>query len=144
MPQLDFANYPFISQIFWLLTSFIILYISVSRIILPRISQIIEQRDISIRNALENAENLKNEATSFVTDYEESYIDARKESEKIMLDTQKQIKQKTDQTLAQNDKEIETKISDAEKNIKSFLNEQSDNIEELSTEIYNYLIKKHN
>ena len=61
-----------------------------------------------------------------------------------MLDTQKEIKQKTDQTLAQNDKEIETKISNAEKNIKLFLEEQSDNIEELSTEIYNYLIKKNN
>lgn len=144
MPQLDFANYPFISQIFWLLTSFLILYISVSRIILPRISQIIEKRDISIKNALENAEKLKNEATSFVTDYEQSYIEARKESEKIMLDAQQQIKQKTDQTLAQNDKETEEKISVAEKNIQSFLDEQNDNIEELSTEIYNYLIKKHN
>ena len=69
MPQLDFANYPFISQIFWLLTSFIILYIAVSKVILPRISQIIEKREISIKNALENAEKLKNEATSFVTDY---------------------------------------------------------------------------
>ena len=144
MPQLDFANYPFISQIFWLLTSFLILYISVSRIILPRISQIIEKRDISIKNALENAEKLKNEATSFVTDYEQSYIEARKESEKIMLDAQQQIKQKTDQTLAQNDKETEEKISVAEKNIQSFLDEQNDNIEGLSTEIYNYLIKKHN
>ena len=143
MPQLDFANYPFYSQIFWLFTSFIILYICSSKIILPKISQIIEKRDISIKDALENAEKLKNEANSFVSDYEESLIEARKESEKIMLNAQEKIKKKTDQTLAQNEQKIAEKISNAEQNIKSFVKSQSDNVEELSTEIYNYLIKKH-
>lgn len=143
MPQLDFANYPFYSQIFWLFTSFIILYICSSKIILPKISQIIEKRDISIKDALENAEKLKNEANSFVVDYEESLIEARKESEKIMLNVQEEIKKKTDQTLAQNEQKIAEKISNAEQNIKSFVKSQSDNVEELSTEIYNYLIKKH-
>ena len=143
MPQLDFANYPFYSQIFWLFTSFIILYICSSKIILPKISQIIEKRDISIKEALENAEKLKNEANSFVVDYEESLIEARKESEKIMLNAQEEIKKKTDQTLAQNEQKIAEKISNAEQNIKSFVKSQSDNVEELSTEVYNYLIKKH-
>ena len=54
MPQLDFEHYPFLSQFFWLFTSFIILYICAAKIILPRISKIMEVRDNTIKNALES------------------------------------------------------------------------------------------
>jgi len=59
MPQLDFANYPFISQIFWLALSFFVLYIYSAKIILPRISKTIEMRDRTIKTALREAEDAK-------------------------------------------------------------------------------------
>ena len=50
MPQLEITTYP--SQIFWLVVSFIILYLIMSRVIIPKISSLIKSRDSEIKNKI--------------------------------------------------------------------------------------------
>ena len=56
MPQLEISTFP--SQIFWLVLSFVILYIVLSRIVVPRISSTIKQRENEIKNNLHLSEQL--------------------------------------------------------------------------------------
>lgn len=143
MPQLDFAHYPFLSQFFWLFTSFIVLYVCIAKIILPRISKVMEVRDVTIKDALKEAENLKNEANSFANEFEDSLNDAKIEANRIITTAQNKIKAKTDATIAEVELKISKKISDSEKNIKSFIKNNDKAITKLSDEIYNNLTKKY-
>ena len=43
MPQLEISTFP--SQIFWLVVSFLILYIIMAKVIVPRISSVIKNRE---------------------------------------------------------------------------------------------------
>ena len=47
MPQLEITTYP--SQIFWLVVSFLILYLIMSKIIIPKIASVIKSRESEIK-----------------------------------------------------------------------------------------------
>ena len=49
MPQFDVAFFP--SQIFWLIVSFIFLYLMTSHLILPMLHDIFQERDDAIQQA---------------------------------------------------------------------------------------------
>ena len=57
LPQLDVQTYA--SQIFWLVVSFIVLYFLVAKVAMPRISEVLEERQERIEDDLDKAETLK-------------------------------------------------------------------------------------
>ncbi len=75
MPQFDPAVWS--PQIVWLAISFIALYLLMSRIALPRISDILEEREHKISDSLRKAEHLKEDAEAAVAEYERTMADAR-------------------------------------------------------------------
>ena len=76
MPQLDqIWSYP--SQVFWLVVSFAVLYYVLSRIALPKVSDLLQERQERIDADLEKAENLKKEAETVLAAYEAAMADAR-------------------------------------------------------------------
>ena len=75
MPQLN-TEY-FASQIFWLVISFIILYVVMSKYALPKIANVIETREDIIARNVEDAENFKKE--SEIT--EQGYLQSIKEAQ---------------------------------------------------------------
>ena len=66
MPQLDFTT--FIPQLFWLFLSLSFLYVILSRIALPRISDVIEERNDTITDDLDEAKALSIEAEKVVNE----------------------------------------------------------------------------
>ena len=60
MPQLIIADFP--PQLIWLAISFIALYFVMSKIALPRIGEVLEERQERVTSALEKAESLREEA----------------------------------------------------------------------------------
>ena len=75
LPQLDIATFP--TQVFWLVVSFLVLYILVSQIALPRISEILEERQDRIADDLDKAETIKKEAEQVRAEYEKALAEAR-------------------------------------------------------------------
>ena len=59
MPQMVIPD--FMPQLVWLVIIFTILYFSMKYVALPRITEIITNRDMKIVNDLEKAEEIKNE-----------------------------------------------------------------------------------
>jgi F-type H+-transporting ATPase subunit b len=75
LPQLDIQTYP--SQIFWLVVTFIVLYVLVLKVAVPRISEVLGEREERIADDLDKAETLKKEAEQVRAEYEKALTEAR-------------------------------------------------------------------
>lgn len=76
MPQLEQIN-TFASQIFWLVVTFIPLYLLLWRVVLPRMSATLENRQQRIDNDIVRAEELSREAHEVMEAYEAELAEAR-------------------------------------------------------------------
>ena len=82
MPQLDPTYWA--SQAFWLILIFTILYISVSRLYLPKIKDNLDNRENKIKEDLENANKFKEQSEAKLKEYELILENAKKEIYKKM------------------------------------------------------------
>ena len=93
MPQLDISVFP--PQIIWLLITFIVLYIVMSRVALPRIGSILEQRQNKIDDCLDTAEALRNESNADAETYEKMLNDSREQARLLIYETSKTMSQES-------------------------------------------------
>ena len=82
MPQLDPAF--FAPQLIWLAITFVILYVLMARVALPRISAVLEARQDRIAHDLDNAATLKAEAEAALAAYEASMSRAHSEAQGLL------------------------------------------------------------
>ncbi|SBW03312.1 ATP synthase subunit b' [uncultured Alphaproteobacteria bacterium] len=75
MPHFDATT--FASQLFWLAVTFVALLVLMSKIALPRISDILEERQRRISDDLDMAERLKAETEAAIATYEKALAEAR-------------------------------------------------------------------
>jgi F-type H+-transporting ATPase subunit b len=79
MPQFDPNT--FSPQIVWLTITFVTLYLLMSRLILPRLTGILSQREDRIDGNLQRAEALKEEAAQVLAGYQKAIADARAQAQ---------------------------------------------------------------
>jgi F-type H+-transporting ATPase subunit b len=76
MPQLEQVG-TFPSQVVWLVITFVVLYLLLWRVVLPRISATLEGRQMRMDNDIARAEELASEAEGVLAAYEEELAKAR-------------------------------------------------------------------
>ena len=120
MPQLDPEFW--ISQIFWLVITFGILYIILSKIILPKISDNLETRKSQVLDNLEVAEKQRNDSEAKLREFDniilKSKINAKNlfnESRKKLLDNINNKRLKLEQELDKEVKIVEAEIEELKK-----------------------------
>jgi F-type H+-transporting ATPase subunit b len=85
MPQLDVSTY--LPQLFWLAVSFIVLYVLMSTIALPRIAAAIEARRRRREEDLDRAAQLRRDAEALVAAYESARAAAREQAQATLRAT---------------------------------------------------------
>ena len=75
MPQFDATT--FTSQLVWLAITFVLLYFVLSRVALPRIASVLEERQRRIGGDLEKAAELKAEADKVLAEHEAAMAETR-------------------------------------------------------------------
>ena len=144
MPQLDFTT--FIPQLFWLFLSLSFLYFILSRIALPRISDVIEERNDTITDDLDEAKSLSIEAEKVVNELKSKLEDARSSSQKTLMDERQKNLDKISSERKKFEETISKEISSSEEKINKgkseALKEASDLAVDIAEEIINNLFVK--
>jgi len=117
MPQFDFAS--FVPQLIWLAITFITLYFVMSRIALPRIANVIEERRDRIANDLDQAEQLKLKTEEAIATYEQALAEARAKAHGIAQEARDKLSAEIDQERGVADKQVAEKTAEAEARIRA-------------------------
>ena len=115
MPQLDFST--FSNQIFWLIVTLVAIYFILSRLALPRIAGVLAERQGTINNDVNMAEELKGKAVAAEEAYNKALNDARSEAARIVEATKAEIKEELDAAIAMADGQIFEKAKAGEEAI---------------------------
>jgi F-type H+-transporting ATPase subunit b len=140
LPQLEVGTFP--SQLIWLAITFGALFILMSHVSLPRISQVLEERQHKIDGNLKKAETLKDEAEIAAATYAKAQAEAREDAHAIILEARRRITD--DMTMKQNElsDELEAEIKAAERRILAAKRTAMEGIEDVSTEVAQDSIEK--
>ena len=114
-PPMDPAT--FASQIVWLALTFGALYLLMSKISLPRIGQVVDERRERIQRDLDEAERMKNETETALADYERALNEARSKASAIATEEREQVKADTERARKQADAQDAKTMADAEARI---------------------------
>jgi F-type H+-transporting ATPase subunit b len=112
-----FQKDTFASQLFWLAITFVLLYVVMSRIALPRVGAIIDARRAKIDGDLADANKLKINADDAMTAYEKSLAEARNRAQTIGAETRDRLHAEAEKNRKVLDDQLNAKLVQAEKTI---------------------------
>jgi len=140
MPQLNPEFW--VSQIFWLVLTFGLLYIILSKLILPKISNNLESRKSQILDNIETAEKQREESEKKVKEFEKIILESKIEAKNYFNEARQKILE--DITVKKNslDKDIDDEISAAEQEIKNLKTASGEKIKNIAIETSSELIKQ--
>ena len=140
MPQLNPEFW--VSQIFWLIITFGILYIVLSKFILPKISSNLELRKSQIQENIETAEKQREISEVKLKEYDEIILKSKLEAKNIFKNAREKVIKDINLKKETLDKQIDEEISNAEEEIKTLKRDATDKINKIAIETSSVLLKK--
>ncbi|MEM6624277.1 MAG: F0F1 ATP synthase subunit B' [Pseudomonadota bacterium] len=139
LPQLNVETFP--SQIFWLLATLIILYLLMSRIALPRIASVLEERADAIADDLDAAEEFNRKAKEAEAAYDKALADARSKAQAIAAETRDEIQKQVNEAMAKADAEISARAAEGEARIAEIRDGAKIAVREVALETSNAVVE---
>src|SRR5215216_3180231 len=96
-PFPPFQKETFASQLVWFAIFFIVLYLVMSKLALPRIGGILEQRRARIEEDLKGAQRLREDSDAELAAYEKALADARGRAQTIANQTRDKLNAEAEQ-----------------------------------------------
>jgi len=140
MPQLNPEFW--ISQIFWLTLTFGILYIVLSKLILPKISANLELRKSQIQDNIEAAEKQRKDSESKLKEYDDIIFKSKLEAKNIFKDSREKVIKDINNKKETLENQINEEIKKAEKEIGVVKKSAPEKINKIAIEASSELVKK--
>ena len=140
MPQLNPEFW--ISQIFWLTLTFGILYIVLSKLILPKISDNLESRKSQILENIEAAEKQREESEQKIEEYEKIVQGSKNEAKNYFKQAREEVLKDIGVKKETLEKELDEEVNKAEIEIKTFRNSAPEKIKKIAVETSSDLLQK--
>jgi F-type H+-transporting ATPase subunit b len=140
MPQLN-PEFWF-SQIFWLIITFGVLFIVLSKLILPKISANLEARKSQILENIGAAEKQREASENKIKEYEKIILDSKNEAKNYFNKARGQILKDIDKKRKTLKNEINVEIKKAEKEIVDLKNKSPEKINKIVVETSSDLVKQ--
>ena len=140
MPQLNPEFW--VSQIFWLTLTFGILYIVLSKAILPKISSNLELRKSQIQENIEAAEKQRIQSDTKLKEYDDLILKSKIKAKNIYKDAREKVIKDINLKKEVLDRQIDEEIKKAEKEIEVLKKNAPEKINKIAIETSSELIKK--
>ncbi len=114
-PPFESQHFP--SQLFWLAVMFLLLYLLMSRVALPRIASIFAERSKRIRDDLAAAQRFREQSEAANAAYQKSLADARSRAQGIANETRERQAAAAAATNKQLEAQLHDKLAAAEASI---------------------------
>jgi len=114
-----FQKDTFASQLVSLLIAFVALYLIVSRIALPRVGSVLDERQNTMEGDLTDAQKLKDASDGELKAYESELASARSRAQAIGADTREKLNAASEAERKTLEERLSVKLAEAEKTIAS-------------------------
>jgi len=116
-PFPPFQKDTFASQLVSLLVAFVALYLIVSRIALPRVGGLLDERQNKIEGDLAAAQRLRDESDAALKSYESELASARSRAQAIGAETREKLNAASEAERRTLEERLSVKLAEAEKTI---------------------------
>ena len=140
MPQLNPEFW--ISQIFWLIITFGILFIVLTKVILPKISDNLETRKSQILENIETADRQKEESQKKIDEYEKIILDSKLKAKSYFNEAREKILDDINKKRTTLEKDLDEEIGGVEKELSDLKNKSGEKINKIAAETSAELIKE--
>jgi len=131
MPQLNPEF--FVSQLFWLLITFVFLFIFLWRISLPRISSVLDKRSSKINDDIKKAKQHQAEAEEIQLKIDKQIADVKLQTSELIKDANSNFQKNTSNSLDALDKTLNSNLDKIANEIKKA---KSDSLLQINDQIF--------
>ena len=114
-PPFQAQHFP--SQLVWLTLTFVLLYVLMSKVALPRIGAILADRNKRISDHLAEAQRLKDQSDAANAAYEKALADARNRAQAIAAATRQKQAAEADEAQKRLEVQLQERLAAAERSI---------------------------
>ena len=140
MPQLNPEFW--VSQIVWLILTFGALYLVLSKLILPKISENLESRKSQILENIETAESQREESEKKLKEFEKIILESKLEAKNYFNEARQKILDDINSKRLALEKDIDEEISAAEQEVNNLKIGSHEKIRNIAVETSSELIKQ--
>ena len=140
MPQLD-PEFWF-SQIFWLVITFGILFLVLSKLILPKISDNLETRKSQVLDNLELAEKQRNEGEAKLKEFDNIILKSKIEAKNLFNESRKKLLEEINNKRNKLEEEIDKEVKTVEAEIEELKKKSPEKINKIAIETSSDLINQ--
>ena len=116
-PFPPFMKETFASQLIWLALAFVLLYLLMAKVGLPRVGEILAARRARIEGDLAEAERFRQESEAALAAYDKALADARNRAQAIASETRDKLMGEAEQRRKALEAELNTQLATAEQTI---------------------------
>ncbi|MFZ1149504.1 MAG: F0F1 ATP synthase subunit B' [Xanthobacteraceae bacterium] len=139
-PPFESEHFP--SQLVWLVISFVLLYVLMSRIALPRIGGIMAARSKVISDDLAAAEQLKERSNAAQAAYEKALADARSRAQALAGATREQQAREAEDMHKRLEAQLHERIAAAEQSIAKSRDGAMGNVRSIAAEAASAIVER--
>ena len=137
-----FQTQTFPSQLVWLAISFVLLYVLMAKIALPRIGAIFEERSRRISGDLKAAHDLKEQSDAAHAAYEKALGDARGRAQSIANGMREQQAAEAEAASKKLEAELHEKLAAAEKSIEATRTSAMSNVGSIAKDTASAIVER--
>lgn len=137
-----FETHTFGGQLLWLAITFGALYFLMSRVVLPRLSGVIEARRSTIARDLDEAARMRDQAQAAGAAYEKALAEAKGRAQTLAQETRDRLAAETDAKRKSLEAELAAKLAAAESTISARKAEAMGNVRAIAAEAATAIVER--
>ncbi|HEX2215371.1 MAG TPA: F0F1 ATP synthase subunit B' [Xanthobacteraceae bacterium] len=141
-PFPPFQSEHFASQLFWLALAFIVLYVLMAKVALPRVGSILQARRERIEADFAEAQRFREQSEAAAAAYEKALADARNRAQGIAAETREKFVAEAEENRKALEARLNAQLAEAERTIGATKSAAMANVRDVAVESAAAIVEK--